>query len=278
MTQDMQPDTAPVQDGPPAIPPAPPAMGDTTPTTPATATTSGMTKAKKDERTVQHDIEIIIAWVALLAMIVINALAQFGVLVHLAPGDSRASVFAWFTPDRYVQLIWIPIYALLAIWLIRIGNGRRKAKRLGRTPFTLLGLLFIVTACVEIGWVFAWHNQNYPSAISLVLIQTTLVWALWFFARRGKRDVRQPHQVQPRPQGQTRVHVGLPLGGGTLGIPQKTRTVALFGRDAFVSHIVFYIVYVVTQNRHFGKLFPNDMRIVVHRVALAAEENARGFV
>ena len=56
MTQDMQPDTAPVQDGPPAIPPAPPAMGDTTPTTPATATTSGMTKAKKDERTVQHDI------------------------------------------------------------------------------------------------------------------------------------------------------------------------------------------------------------------------------
>ena len=84
MTQDMQPDTAPVQDGPPAIPPAPPAMGDTTPTTPATATTSGMTKAKKDERTVQHDIEIIIAWVALLAMIVINALAQFGVLVHLS--------------------------------------------------------------------------------------------------------------------------------------------------------------------------------------------------
>ena len=102
----------------------------------------------------------------------VNALAQFGVLVHLAPGDSRAAVFAWFTPDRYVQLIWIPIYALLAIWLIRIGNGRRKAKRLGRTPFTLLGLLFIVTACVEIGWVFAWHNQNYPSAISLVLIQT----------------------------------------------------------------------------------------------------------
>lgn len=134
MTQDMQPDTAPVQDGPPAIPPAPPAMGDTTPIAPATAITSGMTKAKKDGRTVQHDIEIIIAWVALLAMIVINALAQFGVLVHLAPGDSRAAVFAWFAPDRYVQLIWIPIYALLAIWLIRIGNGRRKAKRLGRTP------------------------------------------------------------------------------------------------------------------------------------------------
>ena len=87
MTQDMQPDTAPVQDGPPAIPPAPPAMGDTTPIAPATAITSGMTKAKKDGRTVQHDIEIIIAWVALLAMIVINALAQFGVLVHLAPGD-----------------------------------------------------------------------------------------------------------------------------------------------------------------------------------------------
>ena len=119
-------------------------------------------------------------------MVVVNALAQCGVLVHLAPGDSRAAVFAWFAPDRYVQLIWIPIYALLAIWLIRIGNSRRKAKWLGRTPFTLMGLLFIVTACVEIGWIFAWHNQNYPSAISLVLIQTALVWALWFLTRRNK--------------------------------------------------------------------------------------------
>lgn len=185
MTQDMQPDTTPVQDEPPTTPPTPPIRDDSaTLTIPATKSVSSATKAK--EHTAQHDIEIIAAWVALLAMIVINALAQFGVLVHLAPGDSRASVFAWFAPDRYVQLIWIPIYALLAIWLIRIGNGRRKAKRLGRTPFTLLGLLFIVTAGVEIGWLFAWHNQNYPSAISLVLIQTALVWALWFLTRRNK--------------------------------------------------------------------------------------------
>ena len=39
---------------------------------------------------------------------------------------------------------------------------------------------------MEIGWIFAWHNQNYPSAISLVLIQTALVWALWFLTRRSK--------------------------------------------------------------------------------------------
>lgn len=187
MTQDMQPDTTPVQDEPPAAPPVPPAMDDTTtPTAPATTSRSNEMKAKKEEHAARHDIEVIVAWVVLLAMIVINALAQFGVLVHLAPGASRAAVFAWFAPDRYVQLIWIPIYALLAIWLIRIGNSRRKAKWLGRTPFTLMGLLFIVTAGVEIGWIFAWHNQNYPSAISLVLIQTALVWALWFLTRRSK--------------------------------------------------------------------------------------------
>ncbi|RYQ10317.1 hypothetical protein PG2093B_0900 [Bifidobacterium pseudolongum subsp. globosum] len=183
MTQDTQPDTEHMHDAPPAAPTAQYATG-TTPE-PVRNTTPEPAKGA-DEHKATHDIEVIIAWVMLLAMIVINALAQFGMLVHTSPDDTRASVFAWFAPDRYVQLIWVPIYVLLAIWLIRIGNGRRKAKRLGRTPFTLIGLLFIVTAGVEIGWIFAWHSQNYPSAISLVLIQTALVWALWFFSRRGK--------------------------------------------------------------------------------------------
>ncbi|MEE0654251.1 MAG: hypothetical protein UCI02_04015 [Bifidobacterium criceti] len=131
-----------------------------------------------------RDIEMIVAWVSFLALIIVMALAQCGVLVHIDMNDERQRVYSWFAAERYVQLIWVPVYLLLAIWLIRIGNGRKHARKLGHTRFTLIGVLFISTCLVGIGWVFAWAFKNYPSAVPLIGIQTLLVWALWFFSRR----------------------------------------------------------------------------------------------
>lgn len=136
-----------------------------------------------------RDVEAICTWAALAAMVVVNALAQFGVLVRVDARDPRQSVFAWFAPDRYVQLIWVVVYALLAVWLVRVRDARHRARRLARTPFTVLGVLFIAACLVSVGWVFAWHVRNYPSAVTLVLVQTAIVWTLWFLSRRHDHTV-----------------------------------------------------------------------------------------
>ena len=137
----------------------------------------------------EHDVEMIVAWVSFAALIVVMALAQAGVLVHVDMNDARQRVHSWFSAPRYVQLIWIPVYLLLAVWLVRVGNGRRHAKRLGRARFTMLGALFTAACLVGVGWVFAWAFKNYPASVTLIVVQTALVWVLWFLSRRDDASV-----------------------------------------------------------------------------------------
>lgn len=125
---------------------------------------------------------MIVSWIMLLAMIVVNALAQTGVLTTNAVRNN--SVFTWFEPEQYVQLIWIPIYALLAIWLIRVQRSRHRAQKVGHTPFSLISITFILACAADIGWILAWVFVNYPAAVTLVIVQTILVGITWFMNRR----------------------------------------------------------------------------------------------
>ncbi|MEF2736677.1 MAG: hypothetical protein U0N15_05570 [Bifidobacterium choerinum] len=145
--------------------------------------------AQAGTRARERDVEMIVAWASFAALIVVMALAQAGVLVHVDMNDARQRVHSWFSAPRYVQLIWIPVYLLLAVWLVRVGNGRRHAKRLGRARFTMLGALFTAACLVGVGWVFAWAFKNYPASVTLIVVQTALVWVLWFLSRRDDASV-----------------------------------------------------------------------------------------
>lgn len=147
------------------------------------STTSQRTTTKpKGSR--PKDVEMLIAWICVLAFAVIMALAQFGVIGHWLGTDNATQVFSWFAPETYVQIIWVPIFVGLALWLIRIGHSRSKAKKLGSTPFTVTGALFILACVAGILWIIFWMARNYPAAISLILIQTVLVAILWIISHR----------------------------------------------------------------------------------------------
>ncbi|MEE1296222.1 MAG: hypothetical protein UHD09_05145 [Bifidobacterium sp.] len=133
-----------------------------------------------------HDVEMIAAWVAFVAFVVTTALAVCGVMAPLAGDSAKTRVFSWFAPDMYVQLIWVPIYVLAAIWLVRWSSSRHRGRKVGSTPFTVTGLLFIADTLVAVGWVFAWQVQNYPTAITLVLVQALLVGVLFFLGHHRK--------------------------------------------------------------------------------------------
>ncbi|WP_163226748.1 hypothetical protein [Bifidobacterium choloepi] len=155
----------------------------------ATSTrTSGNAKSAPARRTgAARDVEMVACWVLFAAMIVLNTLAVFGVLA--AAKHDGTAVSSWFTPDSYVQLVWIPVYALLAIWLVRLGNTKRKSKRLAKTPFGIMGLLFCLTALADIAWILSWTAVSYPLAVLFVLACTVLVGILGFFSRRHDPSV-----------------------------------------------------------------------------------------
>ncbi|PAU66790.1 hypothetical protein B1400_1787, partial [Bifidobacterium italicum] len=169
---------------------APSRRTDADPPQPHETRRGGRTKDARDkDGGREHDVEMIVAWASFAALIVVMALAQAGVLVHVDMNDARQRVHSWFSAPRYVQLIWIPVYLLLAVWLVRVGNGRRRAKRLGRMRFTLLGALFTGACLVGVGWVFAWTFKSYPASVTLIAVQTALVWALWFLSRRDDTSI-----------------------------------------------------------------------------------------
>lgn len=168
---------------------APRRTGADSPQPPETRNDGRAKDARDKDGGRERDVEMIVAWASFAALIVVMALAQAGVLVHVDMNDARQRVHSWFSAPRYVQLIWIPVYLLLAVWLVRVGNGRRRAKRLGRVRFTLLGALFTAACLVGVGWVFAWAFKNYPASVTLIAVQTALVWTLWFLSRRDDASI-----------------------------------------------------------------------------------------
>lgn len=145
----------------------------------AKGTANGTAKAKA-----QRDLEMIVAWASFAAMAVCVALAQFGILAVAKQPGEQATAASWFTPERYVGLVWPVIWALLAIWLIRLKNTRRKARKVGGTKLTLLGLLFIATMLLTAGWTFAWTFGGYAWGTLLALLATLAGFATLFFSRR----------------------------------------------------------------------------------------------
>lgn len=144
--------------------------------------------SQRSKQKVRHDIEMICAWVSFAALVVCNVLAQTGVMGRMVkPQHSEA--FTWFVPARYTDLIWAVIFVFAAVWLVRLGNDKHRARNLGKIPASLLGILFIAACVLQIAWLFCFHAVNYPATITLVFASTIVIWVLWFFSRRHDRTL-----------------------------------------------------------------------------------------
>lgn len=135
---------------------------------------------------VVRDVEMIVAWVAFAAFVVINTFAQYGILFSWKTDDVKDAIFAWVSPSAYVSLIWVPIYVLLAVWLVRLSRTRHRGRTIGKSPFTITTAIFIVVMVFLVAWIFCWQARNYPAVLSLIVIATALTWLLWMVVR--KRD------------------------------------------------------------------------------------------
>ncbi|KFI65998.1 hypothetical protein [Bifidobacterium cuniculi] len=132
-----------------------------------------------------RDTELIVAWASLAAFAACTALAVSGLLRSILGNDGKRSVYAWFSPEPYVQLIWVPIFVLAALWLLRQSHEHRKAPKGGTLMGLTVPVLLLIAAClVGIAWQIAWQVESYPTAITLVLVEAVLVGALFFFSRR----------------------------------------------------------------------------------------------
>lgn len=113
----------------------------------------------------------IVMWLALIAVIVVNALSNALPFNGLTTSEISNRLDVLFTPAGYVFSIWSLIYLLLVIWLITIY---KKVKENGFK--SKIGILFIVSCLLNIAWLFSWHYEQFIlSVIVMFLLLFTLI-------------------------------------------------------------------------------------------------------
>ncbi|EFA23644.1 hypothetical protein BIFGAL_02749 [Bifidobacterium gallicum DSM 20093 = LMG 11596] len=116
--------------------------------------------------------DLVVLWAALVVFAVFVTLMQFGVL-----GAQRASnAVSYFTPEPWISFAWIAVFALLALWAIRLGNAKRRPHPVLRTPLSMITLVAVLIALCSIGWVVCWHVGNAPGAVLCIIAMTLLSW------------------------------------------------------------------------------------------------------
>ena len=136
--------------------------------------------------------EDILLWVAWVAMVGFNGYAEVYHFNGTTVGGLARKVDLWIMPAGYVFAIWGIIYIALAIWLFRFCLAGPSRKRLGFLPFTLSGLLFVATCCLNIAWLALWHMERNFWALVTILILTVLVWMLYALVRRDATKAGTP--------------------------------------------------------------------------------------
>ncbi|WP_445340045.1 TspO/MBR family protein [Bifidobacterium sp. ESL0825] len=136
--------------------------------------------------------EDILLWVAWVAMVGFNGYAEVYHFNGTTVGGLARKVDLWIMPAGYVFAIWGVIYIALAIWLFRFCLAGPSRKRLGFLPFTLSGLLFVATCCLNIAWLALWHMERNFWALVIILVLTVLAWMLYALVRRDATKAGTP--------------------------------------------------------------------------------------
>lgn len=105
-------------------------------------------------------------------MIGINVLANMMPLGHGKTGDISSKYPNLFTPAPITFSIWGIIYALIAFFIV-YQFGVFDSKMYANTIIDSIGLLFIISCVMNIGWIFSWHYDK--TALSMIFMIGLLI-------------------------------------------------------------------------------------------------------
>jgi len=114
--------------------------------------------------------------VGLIAVLVVNFLANYLPIGGYNTGELSAMYPSLFTPAGFTFSIWGIIYLLLIVWTVYVAWGLSKNDPKSDTIVQTIGPWFIINCIANITWIFLWHNQQ----IGLALIVMLVIWTSLF--------------------------------------------------------------------------------------------------
>lgn len=124
----------------------------------------------------------IVVVLSFLVMIYMNYLANSKPLGGITTGEISDKYNTMFTPKGFTFSIWGIIYLLVLVFVIVFTISKE-----GALPnMNLLGILFVISCMLNIGWLLCWHfDKIIESTLIMILFLVTLLSILKFTSPEG---------------------------------------------------------------------------------------------
>ncbi|MDO4686073.1 MAG: hypothetical protein Q4A92_05950 [Corynebacterium sp.] len=111
-----------------------------------------------------------VAAIALVATIAVNTIANTMRIGGVTTGEVSQKYPNLFTPSGFTFSIWGIIYTLLLLYVFYQFSAvrRRVNSRIDETIYNRIGVLFIASSLLNIGWIFAWHYRVIDASLLLI--------------------------------------------------------------------------------------------------------------
>lgn len=138
------------------------------------------------KRTSVHAVYAALNLAGYLGVIGVNALANALPINGKTTGALSDNYPNLFTPAGITFSIWGVIYILLAVFAVfQLGAALQRRP----APFlSQIGLLFVLSCAVNIGWIFAWHHEMVGLSLLLILVLLGSLLAIYLRLRTGRSD------------------------------------------------------------------------------------------
>jgi hypothetical protein len=114
---------------------------------------------------------------AVLAVIIVNGLANALPLNGLNTGEISDRFRVYFVPAGYVFAIWGVIY----LGLLAYGVYQALVAAQDNPRLIGIGTPFILSCLANIAWLFLWHYEQFP--LTLIAMLTLLACLIWIYLR-----------------------------------------------------------------------------------------------
>lgn len=149
----------------------------------------------------------IMVLVLFIAVVVVNALANILPLNGIPTGELSDSIPNLFVPAGLTFALWGLIYLLLLGYAAAVlGTVFSRTPKSGWTGAD--GLVFIVNAALNIGWIFAWHWQRVGLSL---LIMFAILASLILLSERNWRFFSKAEAPRSRAEALRRFMLRVPI-------------------------------------------------------------------
>lgn len=106
--------------------------------------------------------------IMLVAMILVNLMANFLPIGGKTTGEVSANYTTLFTPAPYTFSIWGVIYIMMSIFAIYVAISPVESSAMTEIRNNV-GILFMLSCLFNIAWIFCWHNERFGLSVLCII-------------------------------------------------------------------------------------------------------------